>query len=142
MSVLLGQIKAFFLTLILGIFSGGIFHYYQLTVRKARIGRYWLYLIDLILWMVLLLIVFVFLLLINGAEMRLYILLALAGGIAIYFHFLSRLMAATLSQAAQGSLEFSSGLARALSRPFFRLFRYWKAQKDKRRTPPPDDSGD
>ncbi len=141
MSVLLGQLKAFFLTLILGIFSGGLFHYYHLTVRKARIGRYWLYLIDLILWVILLLIVFAFLLLINGAEMRLYVLLALACGIAIYFRYLSRYMTPILSRAAQGSVEFSSGLARAIRSPFLHLFCYWKAQKDKGKTPPPGDSG-
>lgn len=139
MSVLLGQLKAFFLTLTMGVFSGAIFHYYQLSVRKSRVGRYWLYLIDLLLWIILLLIVFAFLLLINGAEVRLYVFLALACGLAIYFRCLSAYTTPIISRAAQGSLDFSAWLLHSIKRPFLLLAAHWRQQKAKTKTPPADD---
>jgi hypothetical protein len=43
---LLNQLQTFILTGLTGVAAGFIFHYYQLTVRKARIGKYFLYILD------------------------------------------------------------------------------------------------
>ncbi len=119
MSALLIQLKSFGLTLILGVLAGGIFHYYQLTIRKARIGRYFLYVIDLILWIFMLLLVFASMLLINHGEMRLYVLIALLGGILIYYHYFSSLFYEAQSRIA----EFTVNLLRILLGHLRRLFR-------------------
>ncbi len=142
MSVLWGQLKAFILTLMLGIVSGGIFHYYQLIIRKTRVGRYWLYLIDFFLWMILLMVVFAFLLLINRAEIRLYVLLALACGILIYLRYILPHTNPALSRLAQVSINLSTGLARVVKSPWMLFTHYYKTRLAKKRTPPPDDNED
>ncbi|MEN6351077.1 MAG: spore cortex biosynthesis protein YabQ, partial [Syntrophomonas sp.] len=59
MSGVLAQVKAFTLTLILGLLAGSIFHFYQLMIRRARVGKYLLYIIDFVLWIMMLVLVFI-----------------------------------------------------------------------------------
>lgn len=140
MSALLIQLKSFGLTLILGVLAGGIFHYYQLTIRKARVGRYFLYVIDLILWIFMLLLVFASMLLINHGEMRLYVLIALLGGILIYYHYFSPAFYEVQSRMAEFTVNILRILVRQVRRPIKWLRRYLRFVLEKCRRPnPPDD---
>ncbi len=89
MAELASQIQSFFLTLVLGLITGVIFHYYQLFIRQARVGRYILYLMDLFLWLLIIALVFWAMVGINQGEVRFYVLLALLMGILLYFRVLS-----------------------------------------------------
>lgn len=92
MTGLLGQIEAFILTLVLGLLTGTIFHFYQELIRAARVSRYVLYLLDFSLWIIIIALVFLGMLFINQGEMRIYVLVALVLGIIIYYRrFASRL---------------------------------------------------
>lgn len=134
MAGLLTQIKAFGLTLILGILTGGIFQYYQLTVKSARPGKYSLYLLDFILWLFLILVVFMAMLLINQGEMRIYVLLALIIGAFIYYRYLWQRFLQPLSHAAQSTTAgFETGV-RLLRKPIMALKKY----RERRKNTPPD----
>ena len=92
MTGLLGQVEAFILTLVLGLLTGTIFHFYQELVRAARVSRYVLYFLDFSLWIIIIALVFLGMLFINQGEMRIYVLIALVLGILIYYRrFASRL---------------------------------------------------
>ena len=92
MTGLLGQIEAFILTLVLGLLTGTIFHFYQELIRAARVSRYVLYFLDFFLWIIIITLVFLGMLFINQGEMRIYVLIALVLGILIYYRrFASRL---------------------------------------------------
>ena len=86
MSELLFQIQSFVLTMVLGVVAGMVFQFYQLLVRRARVGKYSLYLMDFFLWMLMILLIFAAMLFINQGEMRVYVLVALVAGILIYHH--------------------------------------------------------
>ena len=92
MTGLLGQIEAFILTLILGLLTGTIFHFYQELIRAARVSRHVLYFLDFSLWIIIIALVFLGMLFINQGEMRIYVLIALVLGILLYYRrFASRL---------------------------------------------------
>ncbi len=134
MAGLLTQIKAFGLTLILGILTGGIFQYYQLTVKSARPGKYSLYLLDFILWLFLILVVFMAMLLINQGEMRIYVLLALIIGAFIYYRYLWQRFLQPLSHAAQSTTAGFENGVRLLRKPIMALKKY----RERRKNTPPD----
>jgi len=135
---LANQIQAFGLTLVLGLITGVIFHYYQLFIRQARVGRYSLYLMDLVLWLLIITLVFWAMIWINQGEVRFYILVALLTGILIYFHTLSgrfntRLTSLAIHNArilAYVTRWFKQGKDR-LKVVFFRII-------PRRKSPPPD----
>ncbi len=92
MTDLLGQVEAFILTLVLGLLTGTIFHFYQELIRAARVSRYVLYFLDFSLWIIIIALVFLGMLFINQGEMRIYVLIALVLGILMYYRrFASRL---------------------------------------------------
>lgn len=135
---LLAQIKAFALTLILGIFTGIIFHYYNLMVGRAGIRKYWLYILDFALWIIIVVTVFISMLFINQGEMRVYVLIALMTGIFIYYHYFASRLEILLSPAARVTVNtfsnFIKGVKKAASRCLHRI----KAIA-KHKTPPSDD---
>ncbi len=140
MSDLLIQMKAFFLTLALGIVAGLIFHFYQLTIIKARVGKYSLYILDFFLWIIMICLVFFCMLWINQGEMRLYVLIALVTGILIYYHYLSSRLQKVVDTSARltiGSIGFISHL---FVKPFIWIKAWIQASIIKRRTPPPDEN--
>lgn len=136
---LLSQIEAFSLTLLLGIVAGGIFQYYQLTIRNVHPGKYFLYLLDFILWLFLILLVFLCMLLINQGEMRVYVLIALIIGVAIYYCLLWRPFGLPLSRAAQTTARMGQMLTAGIRRGFQLIRRLLVFNKN---TPPPDEPGD
>ncbi|KUG05208.1 spore cortex biosynthesis protein [hydrocarbon metagenome] len=83
------QLEAFFFTMILGLFSGVILHYYQLLIRNARVTRIYVYILDMIFWVLMVMVVFMGMLYINQGEMRSYVLIALILGAVTYFKILS-----------------------------------------------------
>lgn len=82
---LLEQLKPFVLTLLVGLIAGLVFQFYQCSTALSGCGRWLLYLLDFLVWLIILLLVLALLLLINQGEIRVYILLALFTGIFIYF---------------------------------------------------------
>jgi len=108
LSGLFAQIEAFLLTLFLGVLSGLIFHYYQLTVRYARIGKHLLYILDFVLWIFMIFLVFMVMLIINQGEMRVYVLIALLIGIIIYYRSFSSRLEPLLYKGSQKAILVSS----------------------------------
>lgn len=139
MAGLLMQIKAFGLTLGLGVITGAIFQYYQLTVRSARPGKYSLYLLDFILWIFLIMVVFVAMLLINQGEMRIYVLLALVAGVFVYYRYLWHRLMQPLSHAGQTTAAGFDALFNLLQKPVILMKNYIKKHKQ---NPPPSDPAD
>ncbi|NLZ54502.1 MAG: hypothetical protein GX892_15425 [Thermoanaerobacteraceae bacterium] len=108
MTGLLSQLHAFLLTLVLGLITGVIFHYYQGVIRTARISRYVLYALDFFLWIFIIVLVFLVMLFINQGEMRVYVLIALVLGILLYYRCLSRRLERVISAAAQVTVTICS----------------------------------
>src|SRR5674476_367876 len=89
---LFAQIEAFLLTFLLGMIAGLIFHYYQSTIHNLRMSRYVLYLMDFILWIIMIIVIAAALFLINLGEIRVYVFIALVAGGAVYYKCLARYM--------------------------------------------------
>lgn len=136
MNGLLFQLQTFILTGLLGIIAGFIFHYYQLTIRKARIGKYFLYVLDFILWIFMLTLVFAAMLLINQGEIRLYILLTLLAGVIVYFRCFSARLAKLVSKGASGTVFIVASFSRILGAPPGWIKSLLKAVKKKPHLPP------
>ena len=137
---LLAQIKTFFLTLLLGIIAGIIFHYYQLTIRALRAHQYSLYLLDLFLWLLMILLISGGMLLINQGELRIYIFLVLIAGSLIYFKFIAGLTNRQLGGLAKSSALILQMIANILIKPFKWIKKsarfYWRRLHE---SPPPED---
>jgi len=138
LSGLFAQIEAFFFTLILGILAGLIFHYYQLTIRTARIGKYSLYVLDFILWIFMIFLVFIAMLIINQGEMRIYVLIALLTGILIYYRNFSPRLEPLLYKGSQSTIAILSTVAKNIIRPIIWLLNRVKTVIDKIKEKPDD----
>lgn len=134
---LLSQIEAFILTLLLGIIAGLLIHYYQLTIRELKIGKYALYTMDLILWMIMLVLIFVGILLINQGEVRIYVFIGLVLGGLIYLRWIMPRIRGfihrTAIQTAHGADRFSLGL----KKPWHSLKNKILKLRQKKQNPPP-----
>ncbi|NLB88624.1 MAG: hypothetical protein GX790_05285, partial [Syntrophomonadaceae bacterium] len=86
--------------------TGLIFHYYQLTIVKARVGKYPLYILDFFLWIIMICLVFFTLLWINQGEMRVYVLIALVSGILIYYNYFSSRFKSLVDTSANLTISF------------------------------------
>lgn len=139
MSDLLIQIQAFFLTLVLGILTGLIFHYYQLTIVKARVGKYPLYMLDFFLWIIMICLVFFCMLWINQGEMRVYVLIALVSGILIYYYYFSSRFKKLVETSANLTISIIRNIFNIIKKPIVWLFNWAKAAIKKKDTPPPDE---
>jgi len=135
---LTNQLQAFGLTLILGLISGVIFHYYQLFIRQARVGRYSLYLMDLFLWLLIIIMVFGAMIWINQGEIRFYILIALLSGILLYFHTLSARFHPRLSNLAHLNVRILAGAAQWFKQVGSRIKALCSGFMHRRQSPPPD----
>lgn len=98
------QLKAFFLTMILGLGSAVILHFYQLLIRNAGVAKFLLYILDLIFWILMVMVIFMGMLYINQGEMRSYVLIALLIGGVVYYQALSRRCEGLLIKLVQGSM--------------------------------------
>ncbi|HZK44262.1 MAG TPA: spore cortex biosynthesis protein YabQ [Syntrophomonadaceae bacterium] len=138
MSDLLIQIQAFFLTLVLGILAGFIFHYYQLTIRKAKVGKYPLYIFDFFLWIIMICLVFFCMLWINQGEMRTYVLIALVAGVLIYYRSLSKYLRNLAEVGADFTLNIIKTIFKIIKLPIIKLAPFIKRLITKPPTPPAD----
>lgn len=118
---LLDQIQSFILTLLVGVLVGLIIHYYQLTIRKSRLNKYFLYFIDFILWILIMGVIVICLLLINMGEMRIYVILALLAGILVYHRYLARCLSGPLTTAARATRAFIFLVKKNAGRPLARM---------------------
>lgn len=134
------QVEAFTLTLVLGLVSGAFFHFYQQTVRMARIKGVALYVLDFFLWMVMILLIFAALLLINQGEMRIYVLVALLAGAFLYYQYLSPRLQVVVERAVRLTLKLISFLVAAVVRPSRWLAGVITSRF--KRPPPPDEGED
>lgn len=139
MSDLFFQIQTFFLTLILGIVTGLIFHYYQLTIVKARVGKYPLYILDFFLWIIMICLVFFTLLWINQGEMRVYVLIALITGILIYYHYFSGRFKKIVDTGANLTISLFRKIISLIVRPAEWLYNRIKSAFVRKDQPPPDE---
>lgn len=141
MSELFFQIQSFVLTLLLGVVAGMVFQFYQLLVRRARVGKYSLYIMDFFLWMLMILLIFAAMLLINQGEMRVYVLIALVAGIIIYHRYLGSTMEAPVSRGAQLTITVFSFLIGIIKRPLLALSSWLTSLVERGKGPPPPDEG-
>lgn len=138
---LIAQIKTFFLTLLLGMFAGIIFHYYQLTIRALQARKFAVYLLDLCFWLLMILLIAIGMLLINQGELRIYIFLVLLAGSIFYFKMLAQALRAPLNVFAKSTAWLLQKSGNALTKPFFWLKKkgqdYWQRRHT---TDPPDEN--
>lgn len=139
MSELWSQVQAFMLTLLLGVAAGLVFHFYQLTIKNIRMGKYLLYLFDLLIWMMMIGIVFLSMLLINQGEMRIYVLIALIIGALIYFRILADSIGYPLSRCARVTTVVIENTVKVIRQPFIKLVRYLSDKIKKHDVLPPDE---
>jgi spore cortex biosynthesis protein YabQ len=137
---LLDQIQSFTWTLVVGILVATIIHYYQLTIRKSNLHRYFLYVIDFILWILLMGVIFICLLLINMGEMRIYVLIALLLGMIVYYRFLARYLHRPLAFAAQATIAFFSVVKNIISQPFAWIAARMRFFQRRGQDEPPDEN--
>jgi len=140
---LLAQIEMFFLTLLLGLLAGIIFHYYQLTIRSLQAGKYVLYLLDLFLWILMILLISLGMLLINQGELRIYFFLILLAGSLLYFKLLASSLEGPLKVLARVSATMLRFIGASLFKPLKwlqyavkRIWQRWHAG------PPPEDNAE
>ena len=143
--VLLVQIQAFLLTLVLGVIAGLIFHYYQLTIKNLRVGKYPLYAMDIILWIIMIIVIAAALLIINQGEMRVYVFIALLAGGLVYYKWLSQHIKQPLNVLGRATAFMLRAVYANLTRPMIWVI-IWMRTRDLRRPsssssspPPPDD---
>lgn len=137
---LLEQLRPFILTLLIGLIAGLVFQFYQCSMSLSSCGKWLLYLLDFLVWIVILILVFITLLLINQGEIRVYILLALFTGIIIYFRRIAPLTRGLVCRIARVNGRFVRSVGRKALMPWPWLqkrYRLW--QEKMRRAPGPDD---
>lgn len=138
MEGLRGQIETFVLTMVLGIVTGSIFHFYQAVIRSARVSRCVLYILDFSLWIIIIVLVFLSMLFINQGEMRIYVLIALLLGIIIYYRRFARRFAAGVGRGARAVIAAGAALSGVSKKIFSRVARQLDRLKSPTQDPPPD----
>lgn len=138
MTGLLGQIEAFVLTLVLGLLTGTIFHFYQELIRAARVSRYMLYFLDFSLWIIIIALVFLGMLFINQGEMRIYVLIALVLGIIIYYRRFASRLDAPISRLAGGTVTVCSAFVKGIKKALSWLKKMIANLKPRPKDPPAD----
>lgn len=128
---LLEQLKPFVLTLLVGLIAGLVFQFYQCSMALSSCGRWLLYLLDFLVWIVILLLVFFLLLVINQGEIRVYILLALFIGILIYFREMAPRTQPLMCKAARINGRFIRSASRKASMPLRWLQKQAAAWREK-----------
>ncbi|NLJ71807.1 MAG: hypothetical protein GX333_02190 [Syntrophomonadaceae bacterium] len=143
MSDLLIQGKDFFLTFVLGILAGFVFHYYQFTITRIRVSKYPLYVLDFFIWIVMICLVFLAMLWINQGEMRLYVLIALVLGLFVYYYYFLKPLKAFVETTTNTVLKGVRLLVNSLKKLGGLVKRIFKKLWVFKQKPPPpsDDEG-
>lgn len=137
--VLLAQIQAFLLTSVLGIIAGLLFHYYQLTIRSLRVGKYPLYAMDVVVWIIMLIVIAAALLIINQGEMRVYVFLALLAGGLVYYKCLAQHVQQPLNVLGRATAFMLKAVYANLTRPMVWVIIWLRTRDLRKQSPPPDD---
>ncbi|MGI5911261.1 MAG: spore cortex biosynthesis protein YabQ [Syntrophomonadaceae bacterium] len=138
MTGLLSQLQAFLLTLILGIITGVIFHFYQAIIRAARVKRLLLYVLDFFLWIIIIGLVFGSLLFINQGEMRVYVLLALLLGILIYYRCFAHRLDNAIAQVVRAFIFICNPLVKTCKKIYSWTIMRLARLKPRPKEPPGD----
>jgi spore cortex biosynthesis protein YabQ len=134
---ILGQIETFILTLVLGLVTGTIFHFYQAIIRAARVSRYVLYALDFSLWIIIIVLVFLSMLFINQGEIRVYVLMALLIGILLYYRQFARRFDAAVTRLAEMTVMVCAHLYRGIKAALSRVKKLVRL-KPRPKQPPQD----
>ena len=136
---LFAQVEAFLLTFLLGIIVGLIFHYYQSVIKNLQVGRTLLYFLDLTIWIIMIIIIGIALLVINQAEIRAYVFIALVlGGLVYYMTAAPRLQQPMMAM-GHGTAFVIKTVTIALSKPAKLTIIWLRVRYNSRRPPPADD---
>ncbi len=138
MTGLLGQIEAFVLTLVLGLLTGTIFHFYQELIRAARVSRHVLYFLDFSLWIIIIALVFLGMLFINQGEMRIYVLIALVLGILIYYRRFASRLDAPISRLVRATVTICSTFVQGIKKAMLWFKKILVKLKPRPKDPPAD----
>ncbi len=134
----LAQIEDFILTSILGILAGLIFDYYQAILRGVRIKRYPQYILDMTVWLIMIAIVGMALLIINQAEIRVYVFIAMLAGVVIYFRMFAPFLRQPVDALGLATAKLLKRFIRALFQPIRLLISVFKEKLQQHQQPPED----
>ncbi len=115
---LVSQLEPFCYTLLVGLLAGMVFQFYQYSMALSSIRRWILYILDFLVWVLILLMVFTLLLIINQGEIRVYIILALFTGIFIYFQTIAPKTRPVMRKAARANVDFIAAIAYRVGTPW------------------------
>lgn len=118
MQPLADQIWAFLLVTLLGVILGIVYDFYRVIRQIWRPRRWGTILGDALFWILSTIFAYGFLLYINWGEVRFYVFLALAGGLAVYFKTVSRPVGYILLRSYLGAAQVLSYVVRLILWPF------------------------
>ncbi|MDR1615455.1 MAG: hypothetical protein LBR98_00315 [Syntrophomonadaceae bacterium] len=136
MPVLPIQLKVFLLTAILGLLAGVALHLYQITVSRVKLRSVSLYVLDFSFWLMLILLIFSTLLVINFAEIRAYIFLALLAGVILYYYLLARAFEKVLGILAESIICFVKMVQKIFIWPINIIRIVFSKKREKEMEPP------
>lgn len=125
----LAQIEDFVLTLLLGIVAGVLFDYYQASLRGVRIKRYPQYILDMTVWIIMIALVGMALLIINQAEIRVYVFIALLAGAIIYFRLFAHHIRRPIDAMGHATASILKSTLTAFIKPGRTLLAWIKAKR-------------
>lgn len=115
MQSVVDQMIAFILVMILGCFVGVLFDCYRTLRIIWRPGPWGTIIGDALFWVVVTSFAYVFLLLSTWGEVRFYVFLAMALGLAAYFRFVSKKVRCVLSLAYQFIARVLKSISKIIS---------------------------
>jgi spore cortex biosynthesis protein YabQ len=130
------QLKVFLLTAILGLLAGVALHLYQITVSRVKLRSVSLYVLDFSFWLMLILLIFSTLLVINFAEIRAYIFLALLAGVILYYYLLARAFEKVLGILAESIICFVKMVQKIFIWPINIIRIVFSKKREKEMEPP------
>jgi len=116
------QVQEFFFAVLIGLALAVILHFHQMNVKHLPRRNFWLWLLDLMVWLLVIPLVFAGLLIINQGEVRYYVLLALAVGGILYLVYLKPRLERPLASAAAVTAGIARSAWSVMARPW-RLIR-------------------
>lgn len=86
MEFLIGQLYTFVIMFVFGIVLGMAFNFYQWVLKRLKVNKIWVNIIDLFLGVAIGVAAFIILLFTNLGEVRYYVLLGVSTGLLSYFY--------------------------------------------------------
>jgi spore cortex biosynthesis protein YabQ len=104
------------------------------------VGRYPLYALDVVVWIIMIIIIAAALLIINQGEMRVYVFLALLTGGLVYYKWVSQYTQPTLYVLGRATAYMLKAVWANLTRPMVWTIIWLRTRSLRKQAPPPDDS--